>query len=210
MCQVRTGRALEPLHDQMRIGTEAKRGVIQPVWVRLGIFYQVGHGRDPQRWAHREHLLLERHHRDRIELGVRVIAQLGIEQRIESDRVLRQQADGGAVGERTPASIGGDAHVAAGTIFHDDRLLGSLLEGVADGAREDVEGRPGGERHDDAKGLRWGFFGGNRRAAGRDKRKRKAHACDHMFHSRCSGGLGWDESRHLCPAPRPELGMLFL
>ena len=166
--QVGSGHALEPFHDQVRIGTETERGVVEPVRVRLGIFHQVGHARDPQRWDHRQHLLLQGDHRDRIEVVVWVVAQLGIEQRIEGDRVLRQQADGAAVGRRALTGIGGDTHVATRTVLHDHRLLGPLFEGVAHGARENVESRAGRKRHDDAKGLPRVFFGGNRCNVRRD------------------------------------------
>src|SRR4051794_997094 len=46
-----------------------------------------------------------------------------------------------------------------------------------------MSSRAGRERHDDAKGLRRAFFGGNRCNAWQEKRKRQAYACDNNFHA---------------------------
>jgi len=84
---------------------------------------------------------------DRRELLGRVVAQIGIEARVDADRAGEREQHGVAVGCAARGLARADIAAGAGPVLHQDLLPKRLAHALADQARHDVVAAARRERH---------------------------------------------------------------
>ena len=80
---------------------------------------------------------------------LRIVGQLGEQQRVDGERPADADADGGAVGRGLGDGVGADVAAGARLVIDDEGLTELLLQMVGDHPGDHVGRRTGAERHDD-------------------------------------------------------------
>ena len=115
---------------------------------------QLGDVVDPERRRNRQRAWLRDQLRDRRDVLLRVVGQLGEQQRVDGERPADADADDRAVGLGLGDRVG--AEIAAGArlvLHHESAARIFLAELIGDQPRHRVGRRAGAERHIDVHGL---------------------------------------------------------
>ena len=161
------------LHREMRQRTVADRGEIVLARIALQQLDQIGDGVDPHTRVDHQRAGLRDQLRDRRDILLRIVGQLGEQQRVDRERPADADADGGAVGRGLGDRVGADIAARARLVLDDEGRCPHVSgrEPVGDHARDDVGRGAGAERHDDVHrfrrpGLR-GSCAGRRKQTGK-------------------------------------------
>ena len=108
----------------------------------------------------RRHALVHQHdlgdrgqQRDRLEIALRMVAEIGIDHGVHRHGAVVRHQEGVAVGRRLRGGFRADDHRRTGAILDHDRFAPQLGELARDHARGGVDRAARGGRHDDAHGA---------------------------------------------------------
>ena len=150
---LQAGLALEPLDPEMGVAADAVRRIVELVGIGLRVLDQLLEIVRRHRATHDHHVIDEGELRHRLEIGLRVVGQGLVHERVEHHARHRQQADRVAVRLRILAGIGADDRVAAGTVLNHDVLRMLLADILGEDAEHHVPRPARRIRHDDLDRL---------------------------------------------------------
>ena len=174
MRDLRAGRRLEALERHVRGAADAAGGDVDrrllrqrdEVLQRLGLDLVVHDD-------HVRHVAGQRHRREILE---RIVAELGLHERVDGERPVRADQQRVAVGRGARHHFGADAAAGAAAVVDHHRLPKRHFHLFADDAADDVGIAAGRERHDQMdRPVRIGGEGFTRKQA---QRRAEAQSCD--------------------------------
>ena len=137
MHQIDAGNALEHLDGEVPERPQARRGIEQLLVARSCQRLKLLQARQLERGMHHHEVGGRGHQRDRLEIGQRLVGQVGIEERADGEAADIAKEQRVAVGLRLGDDIRADIARNAAAVFDDDALAEALLELLRDGARID-------------------------------------------------------------------------
>ena len=178
--------ALEADGVEVARRADAERTVIQFTGLRFGERDEFRDRVCRHRGMHHQRLRNGAEPADRHEV-LRLVGELAIKERIDSERRFRSREERVAVGRGLGYRLGADLRVGTALILDDDLLAPHLGEPLAHRTRDHVGRAASGQRHDDPHGLcRIALCPRLRRDRCRawqqeNERERAQHACCHAL-----------------------------